>query len=66
MFATGTKAYRGKAGAILRDVQVLPSKRAATGGKLTARDIQQPGPQLLRSSSEVARNALAAVGNAQD
>lgn len=59
-------AKSGKAGAILRDVQALASKQAANGSKLTARDIQQRGPQLVRSNSEVARNALAAVSNAQD
>jgi hypothetical protein len=54
-------AKAGKAGVVLRDVQAMAAKRAAEGRTLTARDLQQRGPQLVRASSDVARNALAAI-----
>ncbi len=58
-------AKSGKAGAILRDVQALASKQAANGSKLTARDIQQKDPQLVRTSSAVAKNTLTTISNSK-
>lgn len=56
-------AKSGKAGAVLQAIQSL---EAARGKALTARDIQQRGPQLVRGSSDFAKNALAAINNAKE
>ena len=55
-------AKSGKAAAVLHDIKRL---EASHGRVLTARDIQQLGPQLVRGSSDYAKNAHAAINNAK-
>lgn len=57
-------AKAGKAGQALQAVQALARLGGAGGKAITARDVQQRGPQLVRGSSANAKNALAAVENA--
>jgi hypothetical protein len=59
-------AKSGKAGPVLQAIQTLESRCTVDGKKLTARDIQQRGPQLVRGNSGFAKNALAAINNAKD
>lgn len=58
-------AKSGKAGQVLQFVQGQNDRCVAEGRTLTAREIQQKGPQLVRGNSSIAKDTLAAINNAK-
>lgn len=58
-------AKSGKAADVLVSLRTLEAKAKADGRQLTARNVQQCGPALVRGNSQLSKNALAAFNNTQ-
>jgi len=58
-------AKSGKAADVLISLRTLEAKAKADGRQLTARNVQQCGPAMVRGNSQLSKNALAAFNNTQ-